>query len=295
MKTNDKLLQFQSNGVFCRDHEGEFFSEKFYFRLAGENSDSTLFAVRTFGESKFLPGGTFPMDSMYWVFQLQTSGETTVCANDNTYHLHPGDMLVIPPHIKHTYRVKNEPMRKYFITIHNNALLDILLLGEIEKHGILFRNNSGNDYMEIFSQIREAMHLPRPDEECSVLLYKLIYRIRKEISAHAEKGNFRQKLANAAGKIELMTSLDNLAVEFNMPKHTLIRTFHRELGTSPINYMIQMRLDHARQLLTFSELSIAEVASACGYTSPAFFASEFRKKFGISPREFRKRFFAGNN
>lgn len=277
--------------IFCRKNNGEFFKENFYFRLSQKTSGGDMLNLRTFGESTFLPGCSLNMKSPYWVFQVQISGNATLNCENTINKLSPGDLLAIPPRMKYSYSVTGQPIEKFFITMQHSPLLDIMLLGEIEKNGIFIPQTNDSTFPEIFQAIRQAM-FDGEDEQCSVRLYQLIYRLRELLVNINQPMNFRQKLKNAVEKIELMTSLDMLAAEFNMPKHTLIRTFHKELGTTPINYMISMRLEHAKKLLTFSELSIAEIATACGYSSPAFFSSEFRKKFNITPSACRKKYFS---
>ena len=286
---NDTADASRKKYIYCRSNSGTYFREKLYFRLSPEISGSDMLNHRTFGESVFLPGCNIPMSSPYWCFQVQISGNAAIHCGGTVKKLSPGDMLAVPPRVKYNYTVTGDPMEKFFITMQHSSILDIMLLGEVEKNGIFVQAKSNYDFQELFIQIRQAM-FDRDDERCSVLLYQLIFRIRKALANSNQPVNFRQKLKNAVGKIDLMTSLDAMAAEFNMPKHTLIRTFHRELGTTPINYMISMRLEYAKQLLTFSELNISEIAAACGYVSPAFFTSEFRKKYGSSPSEFRKKY-----
>ena len=61
-------------------------------------------------------------------------------------------------------------------------------------------------------------------------------------------------------------------------------------GMTPSDYLRVCRLEAARRLLSstaFAERSITEIAFECGFTSSAHFSTEFRKRFGKSPREYR--------
>ena len=61
-------------------------------------------------------------------------------------------------------------------------------------------------------------------------------------------------------------------------------------GMTPSDYLRACRLEAARRLLSSSALaerSITEIAFECGFTSSAHFSTEFRKRFGKSPREYR--------
>lgn len=60
-------------------------------------------------------------------------------------------------------------------------------------------------------------------------------------------------------------------------------TFHfcREIGISPIEYLSNVRLEHAMQLLTTTNLSINEIAVLSGFSNGIIFAKAFKRKLGI--------------
>ena len=59
-------------------------------------------------------------------------------------------------------------------------------------------------------------------------------------------------------------------------------------GLSPIDYVRLIRLKKARELLSDSRLSIADVREATGWNSPSYFSAQFKKMFGKTPREYRE-------
>lgn len=77
------------------------------------------------------------------------------------------------------------------------------------------------------------------------------------------------------------------------PTH-LVRLFHRYFHTTPRQFLIDLRIQRARQLLADETFSIKEIAAAVGYDDALNFSTCFRKRFGVSPREYRKQlsFFA---
>ncbi len=68
----------------------------------------------------------------------------------------------------------------------------------------------------------------------------------------------------------------------------LERLFRRFLDSSPSHYYLQLRLNRARHLLCESELSVSEVATACGFGSGPHFSRSYRSHFGITPKAQRK-------
>ena len=67
------------------------------------------------------------------------------------------------------------------------------------------------------------------------------------------------------------------------------RRFTQAVGRTPAATIRRLRLDRAKRLLCDTEMSIAEVAQACGYGLPEALTRAFRAEFGSSPSEFRRR------
>jgi AraC-like DNA-binding protein len=73
--------------------------------------------------------------------------------------------------------------------------------------------------------------------------------------------------------------------------HTgLLWKFHRQLGTTPSQYLIMLRLRSAKQMLLEGQLSVNEIAARCGYSNAYYFTNAFREDCGVCPTEFRKRY-----
>ncbi len=83
-------------------------------------------------------------------------------------------------------------------------------------------------------------------------------------------------------------SLDHLANIACMSKRNLLRIFAECMKTTPINYLLDIRLRHAEELLQNSNLNITEIAYKTGFNDSNYFSRQFRNAKGISPRDFRK-------
>jgi len=70
------------------------------------------------------------------------------------------------------------------------------------------------------------------------------------------------------------------------PVH-LSREFHRHYNMTVGDYIRKRRIEHASELLSNSELSLAEVASVCGFSDQSHFCALFRKHVGVTPSKFR--------
>ena len=67
----------------------------------------------------------------------------------------------------------------------------------------------------------------------------------------------------------------------------LSRLFHKETGEKLSDYILRLRMERAKRLLKDSEKTISEVAASTGYSNLQHFSSQFKKKIGISPTDFR--------
>ena len=69
----------------------------------------------------------------------------------------------------------------------------------------------------------------------------------------------------------------------------LCRLFRQEMGTTPSKYLANLRLQTAADILrTGNGKSVTEVSRMCGYQDPLYFSRMFKKKFGLSPREYAR-------
>lgn len=65
--------------------------------------------------------------------------------------------------------------------------------------------------------------------------------------------------------------------------------FKRHLGKAPIDFLIGLRMERARRLLGNRNLSVKEISRSVGYGDPFQFSKLFKRRFGGSPRELRKK------
>jgi LacI family transcriptional regulator len=82
-------------------------------------------------------------------------------------------------------------------------------------------------------------------------------------------------------------SVDQIARAVDVSRRTLERAFERELGRGVFAEFQRRRLDRACEMLIQTDLTIAEVAGALGFSSQNYFGQVFRKAFGTSPGRYR--------
>lgn len=81
-------------------------------------------------------------------------------------------------------------------------------------------------------------------------------------------------------------SLLELARQVGLNDCTLKRGFREVFGETAFGYLHSQRMETARQLLLEGEVNVSEAARQVGFASRGYFAASFRKKYGVSPREY---------
>lgn len=84
-----------------------------------------------------------------------------------------------------------------------------------------------------------------------------------------------------------LESIESLAASMGITPSHLSREFAQDTGISPIAYLTQVRIGHARHLLRSTNLSINEIATQCGYSQCNYFCKVFREKTGQTPLNYR--------
>lgn len=82
--------------------------------------------------------------------------------------------------------------------------------------------------------------------------------------------------------------LEDLAELAGKSTTQLCRSFRSNFGTTPIDYQIGIRMEHAKRLLAETELSVKEIAAMVGFNSPYHFSRQFSKRCKTAPSQWRK-------
>jgi AraC-like DNA-binding protein len=105
-----------------------------------------------------------------------------------------------------------------------------------------------------------------------VYLYRRIVQAKLFIDQH-----FREKI-----------NLDTIAGEAYFSQFHFIRLFKMAYQKTPHQYLIFVRIEHAKELLKNDHLSIAEICFAVGFESAGSFTLLFKRLTGLSPSQYRQ-------
>jgi AraC family transcriptional regulator len=84
-------------------------------------------------------------------------------------------------------------------------------------------------------------------------------------------------------------SILDLATLTNMSKSHFSRSFKQSVGVAPYQYLMQQRVERAKQLLKQQAISISDIALDCGFANQTHLTKVFRQVTGVTPKAYQKR------
>ncbi len=219
-----------------------------------------------------------------WEVVTAVQGEMTVIAGERSFDMKAGDVLIIPP--KTTHLGKNGiayidlcintnldgfPSDTYRIHDTDGGILTLLLM--IKR--VLSEKEA--NYESIANKLLEALieylrrHITNPHK------YEFVYKIKNTIYDNISNPDF--DVSEEIKKIGFNTDYFR-------------RCFKEETNMTPLEYLTSLRIGEAKELLIRSTFrSVEEVSDRCGFNDCFYFSKVFKKRTGLSPRDYRKKHF----
>jgi AraC-like DNA-binding protein len=222
--------------------------------------------------------------------------------------MHTGRVLISKPGYEHiTRHIDAQPdittvfefTADFFKAVQEQYLQASWFLKNNDIHSLLLQSNAELDYLHnrIWKKVgkKNATSL-QVDEMVIELLEKvmniLIHSKKIPVVGDSLKQFHLGTVENASTYI--LENFDQDISLQQLAKHCLVSPFHFSrifksiMNVSPHQYLTEVRLNHAKVLLTTTDQSITDIAFTCGFNSVEHFATAYRQRFAISPSNFRK-------
>jgi AraC-like DNA-binding protein len=145
----------------------------------------------------------------------------------------------------------------------------------------------------LFDKIIKELQLTQTNyfEMCNLLIKELIILCSRYLTEASSNIHKRNKLLD--GAIDYFNenshadiSIEEYAKKCNMSCCWFIRSFKNYTGTTPTQYITNIRINKAKTLLNTGSFTISEVANLVGYDNPLYFSRIFKKNVGDAPKEY---------
>lgn len=240
-----------------------------------------------------LPGPLMPhaQEEVEMMFFYHTSGGVYQCAGTE-YSVSSNDLIIVNPHEIHSCSNWGDPCIATCLIVNTKKLL----LPSLSS--LHFRNRVSYDPVvrRIFNDIRTTMFSDKSDtvKDCIFisLIYELFGRLVQSGNSYLPqktkvKPEFYHVLAHISTHIGTKLRLQELADIAHLSTDRFSHLFKEITGMSPVEYIINERINKACELLTNTSLSTTKIASECGFCTSSYFTQKFAQYMKVTPTEYR--------
>lgn len=240
---------------------------------------------------------THPFTELFYV--VDGKGEFSI--QGQRFPVKPNDFVIINPQVEHTeLSSPDEPLEYIVLGINGLSFSNLTPVSE-GGHPFSFFNlrDEQKDILRYLNaMVQEATSQQMSYElVCHNLLEILLIKILRHQHFDLEVG----KQSKATKDISFIKhyletyyhesiQLEDLASMTHLSRFYISHSFKKEIGMSPMEYLIDIRIKESKILLRTTNYSISQVADIVGFTTPTYFSKQFRKSTGISPTDYREQF-----
>lgn len=214
-----------------------------------------------------------------WEIIYNLSGENYSKIGENSYHIQPGDIMIIPPSTLHNgasdemytdMYVQAKEIDFYDVTVIHDHDGNILTLFNI-LHRIFWQKE--NNYSKICDAVLDSICQYAKKYTTEHYRHTFIYKLKDYIYENIPNPNFR---------------ISDISDYIGYDIDYIRRSFYAETGKTPSEYLANLRISLAKKLLLQeSFISIKDVAAKCGFSDSFYFSTLFRKKTNLTPTQYR--------
>lgn len=239
-----------------------------------------------------------PFTELFYV----VSGSGNFIIEGKTYHVMEDDLVIVNANVQHTESSKDaNPLEYIVLGIEGLSLL----LEPSQKDEQISEFYSIHNYRKSREEILHFLDLLVKEVEersdfydtvcqnlLNILILNVIRRSKSNLVISTQK-NATKECTYIRNYIDIHyanpITLDTLANETYLDKFYLVHVFKKQYEISPINYLIEKRIQESMNLIENTNYSISEIASIVGFNSQSYYSQVFKRKTGVTPAEHRKK------
>jgi AraC family transcriptional regulator of arabinose operon len=178
----------------------------------------------------------------------------------------------------------------------SGAEIDIYLKSLGFNHGAVFKVGVKNEYIPIFEKIIKELQVKRSYffELSNLYALELLSLMSRNMTENSfNLSHIGEQLQYVIKLIHKNSNEKHIVTEYaklcSMSTCWFIHCFKQYTGKTPQQYITDIRIAKAKELLSYSSYNITEISLIVGYDNPFYFSRIFKKNTDHSPREYRNR------
>lgn len=283
-----KFSTKQSNGVSVMQYSSDI-KKSLYGQLISINSCGELRASEDSHIRRYAGRNDYHL-----IYVCE--GELVVTLGGVVHIAYPGDCVLYRPGEAQDYLLaKRTHPRTYWVHFNGDIcyeLFEKLSLNEV----YIVKTEQNREIEHLVSRVCQYYNLQIYNWEliCSGMMQSILALLSNEI--HKENshtvGKGAQKISELISRVKMVPNLNVTVSECadfcNMSKSHFARVFKQVAGMPPVQFMLNIRIGRAKELLDFTDKSIADIAEASGFNDQNYFTRIFKKITGMSPTKYRQ-------
>lgn len=230
------------------------------------------------------------------------SGSCTYNISDSLYQVRKGDIIICNPGVYHGKMLAHGDEITEFHVSFNNISIRNLPKDHLVEEGVCPLFNFPQHEQDILKCCNDILlEQERKDPGCELMLKSLLMRLiilflrGAYTSEKTEESNGvgfdSYEKTNVVNTILTFINenymkditLDRISKNMYLSPAYISKVFKEEVGESPINYLIKIRLSKARNMLEEGRLPVKTIAKSVGYHDAYYFSKLYKKYYGTSP------------
>lgn len=217
-----------------------------------------------------------------WEVVYYSAGQGYVQIGEELVTFEKGDVFILPPRLEHSDWA-DEGFQDVFFTFSHCELSD----GTYYR----FKDSSSQPVFHLLNQMYEVYIRDDLNRENIInlsyeLFFQYAYALHEAILNNSYVEYIRNAIINNLSdpNFSVNAVIKNLHLNVNYARDLFVKN----VGCTPSQFLMEKRLDYAKQLLmsrALSNYSIREISYMCGFSDPYYFSRAFRKHVGVAPRE----------
>lgn len=275
-----------------------------------------ILKIRKLSTAHYLPQihkySTPPHQHDAWELAFCFKGAVKIFSDSTPYTLHVNELLLHPPKTEHYLQVTSQKSSLFLISfICSSEVLRLLqnLPMSVDKnlrhHLLLIINELGNAFelqngQLLLGEFHPSSHAPLGSEQMITCYMEcfLINLLRSITCLENEPWsvtNLEKALENhltsrvkeyVSAHLSERITLDDLAKSLHYSRSHLTAQFRSSTGMSIAQYISELRMEHAKQLILKGTMSLAQISSQLGFSSQQYFCKCFKDATGCSPSSY---------